>query len=81
MIFTVVQSVLFMTADMTIVAERHPSLFPADPVILTVQVMRLVPAHIAISYLIMDTTILIMQPLVYFSSSWMIFSKVSILGH
>ena len=66
---------------MTIMPESHPSFFPADPVILTVQVMRLVPAHIAIFYFIMDTTVLIMQPLVYFSSSWMIFNKASILGH
>jgi hypothetical protein len=81
MILLTVQAMLFMPRNMTIMPVSHPSFFPPDPVILTVQVMRFTPAHVPAFHLMMNATVLIIQSVVYFCPAWMIFCKAAILGH
>jgi hypothetical protein len=81
MIFLAVQPVLFVFRDMTIMPGSHPSFFFTDPVIPSVQVMRLTPAHVTIFHFIMDAVILIVQAVIHFSAAGMIFCKTAILCH
>jgi hypothetical protein len=81
MILLAVQPVLFVFGDMTIMTGSHPSFFLPDLMILTMQVLRLTPAHITIFHLIMDAAILIVQAVIHFSATGMIFCKTAILCH
>jgi hypothetical protein len=79
MILLTVQAMLFMPGNMTIMPVSHPSFFPPDPVILTVQVMRFTPAHVPAFHLMMNANVLIIQSVVYFCPAWMIFCKTAVL--
>jgi hypothetical protein len=81
MIFLAVQPVLFVFRNMTIMTGSHPSFFLPDLMILTMQVLRLTPAHITIFHFIMDAAILIVQAVIHFSATGMIFCKTAILCH
>jgi hypothetical protein len=59
MIFLAIQPVLFVFSDMTVVSGSHPSLFFTYLVISAMEIMRFMPAHVTIFYLIMYTAILV----------------------
>jgi hypothetical protein len=49
-------------------------------VITLMQIVSLAPANIAVSHFMIDSAILISQPLIYFCLSWVLFSKATILS-
>jgi len=70
-----------MSRQVTMVSVSHPPFFPANPVILVVEAMRLAPADLTMFHFIMYTMVLISQTLIYFRATWVFFCKSAVGGH
>jgi len=73
MIFLPIQSILFVSCDVTAMSGCHPSFFMANLMISLVQIARLAPADISMSNFAVDTMVLVTQALIYFCPARMIF--------
>jgi hypothetical protein len=80
-VFPAIQALLFMFRDMTTMPGCHSSLYPVNPMVLTVQVMRLTTTHFAVSHLVMNTPVLVGQAVIYFCPPRMASSKTAIICH
>jgi hypothetical protein len=59
----------------------HPSFLMADLVIPLMKIAGLPFAHIAISHVMINTAVLVIQAMIYFGPAWMGFCKTTILCH
>jgi hypothetical protein len=66
---------------MTTMPGRHPSFFMTDLVISLMKITGFPSAHVAISYFMINSTVLIIQTMIYFGPARMGFCKIAILCH
>jgi hypothetical protein len=80
-VFPVIQALLFVFRDMATMPGCHSAFIPANLMVPTVQVMRLTMTHLPVSYLMMNTAVLISQAVIYFCPPRMMSGKMAIRCH